>query len=365
MDYSAPGQISPGATLVFVLVHLVLLGGALAWAIVAARIYAGRSREAEASVRDDAPPVLGPTILRGTVETEDVSRPGIEVTIKQRGTESSSKSGYSHRWEEIERDVRVEPFYLVLANGTPVRVEPGPDVFLVDKMEVSKSGNPRTKRAVLENGEAACISGVIYNGHNPRAAHRGEAGYRDAVQSGFVLRPRRSERMLVSTEPLDGRFVRLRDAHRTWSAVLGVSFLLMSAMFFDVLLLDFAGTTLDAVIVDQRAWVSRGSKGASIRHHAITTQIGDGGIRMQTEVSEEVYRRTNRGTHVPFRILGSSSAPSLGTLGTGATIGALRVILAPLFLGVVLLIYGIAVSSAREWYDKKTVVDAGPGRLPG
>lgn len=358
MDYSAPDQINPSATLVFVIVHLVLLGGALAWAILAARVYGRRSAEAEASVRDDAPPVLGPTIIRGTVETESESRPAVTVTIRQRGTEMQSKSTWSHRWEEIERDVRVEPFYLVLASGTPVRVEPGPDVFLVDKMEVSERGNPRTKRAVLENGEVACISGVVYSGHNPRAAHRGEAGYRDAVQSGLVLRPRRSERMLVSTEPLQGRFDRLRAVHQTWSAILGISFLLASALFFDVLLLDLAGKPIDAVVLDHRSWISRGSKGSIAHHYAISTTVGE------TEVNADAYRATDRGMHVPYRVVGSSGDPFLLTIGTGATIGPLRVIVAPLFVGILLVVYAVAVSGAREWYDRKKVVDSGAGRLP-
>ena len=122
VDYDAPSQASTTTTLLLIALVTSVLLGMFVFALVRRRTHLARGRVATASVTLEVPPRAGHAVLRGVVETEG-DRPAIAITILEEGREFESKGNYSHEWREISRDIRVEPFYLVLQSGTLVRVE--------------------------------------------------------------------------------------------------------------------------------------------------------------------------------------------------------------------------------------------------
>src|SRR4051812_41892082 len=143
IDPTAANQLSPGNTVIVVFLTLSILFAGFAWALIWRSAERKRAAEALASVTSGALPARGHVVLHGTVETEDPARPAITVTLLERGEEQEHKGAWSHTWTEIRREVRAEPFYLKLASGTFVHVEPGDDVFLVDALRNVDEKNPR------------------------------------------------------------------------------------------------------------------------------------------------------------------------------------------------------------------------------
>lgn len=364
IDYSAGAQLSAGATQVFVYgVSLLLLVG-FVYAVARARRHARRARDATASVATKEPEAKGYAVLRGTVETEEPERPAIVVTVTEKGTETSHKGKYSHRWTEIRRQVTVEPFYLVLASDTRVRVEPGEDVFLVDKLERVKRGNPRTRRASLDNGEIAYVSGALREAYNPRADDSQRGLYRGAIPTGLVM-GRGRERMLVSTEPLARRPQRLASAYRGIAILLGLALLLANgALFATNHYLQLFGEVSELRVLTTRTWTTR-SKNSTTTHWGLTAAYPMGGTELQldTEVSHEAYSLAKSGElkTIPFRVVPSS--PSYYDVGPRPTIGIGRMLVAVGALILLVFVYCLLLDGAIEWYDRKLIVEKGSGRL--
>jgi len=380
LEIDTPGNLSPTATLLVIVFVLFTLGGAFAWAVYWWILQTRRAAEAIASVTSGPPPARGHVVLHGTVETEEPDRPAITVTLWELGEEQEVKNGWSHTWTEQRRETKAEPFYLALTSnpGTVVRVEPDEDVFLVDKLDVLEAGNPRSRRAELTNGEKAYVSGVIGKGFHARvdarrasdasdaasAAHG--SAYRGGPVDGFVLRTGR-DRMLVSTEPLDQRYVRQARAHRTFAAILGFSLALASfAIFGPTLVTEAFGNTVDAEIVSARHWTTSG-KGGPNHHYTVSARYpGATGhtVELTGEVRQEIYDgfQAKRILRVPFVV--AFDNPTFSCLGVRASVDSTRCIVSVFVMLVLLLLYRSALGGAREWYDQRRVVTRAAGRLP-
>jgi hypothetical protein len=365
-DYSAAGQLSPGTTLMLVYgVGLVLLAG-IVQALVQWRHHTSRARAAAASVMTKEPEAKGFAVLRGTVETEEPDRPAIVVTLTEHGTESERKKKWSHVWAEIDRSVRQEPFYLVLESGTRVRVEPGDDVFLVDTLDLVERGNPRTRRASLENGETAYVSGVLEAGWHPRAETAQGGLYRGQVpSSGHVMR-RGSERMLVSTEPLGERSQRLANAHRWMAIMLTFALALANGLVFSSThVVHLFGEDQELDVVTTRTWETR-SRNSVTTHYAVIAAYPTGpgaSTTLESEVNASTYYLAHNGTlkTIPFRVV--PSHPSYYDVGTGPTRNSALVFFTVGLLGALTFIYLALLDGARAWYDRKRVIEKGSGRL--
>ena len=381
IEIYTPGHLSGTATLAVVMVVLTALGGALAWAVHAWRTQQRTAAEARASVVSGTLPARGAVVLHGTVETEEPSRPAITVTLWEYGTEAKGKHGWSHTWTERRRETKVEPFYLALENATIVRVEPDDDVLLVDKLDSVTPGNPRTRRAELTHGEKAYVSGVIGRGFHARVDSRRTAesadaaipgahgsAYRGGPSEGLVLRTSRRDRMLVSTEPLERRYVRQANAHRLFVGILAVALVFASTVGFGATLVTAAfGTHVDAEIVSARHWTTK-SKNTVSHHYAVTaryTTAKDEAVTLVENVNEDLYRvwEAKRLARVPFVV--AFDEPRYSSLGSRATIHAARAVAGVAVTLALLLFYRAALRGALEWYDKRRVVTTGEGRLLG
>ncbi|HSO32990.1 MAG TPA: hypothetical protein VLT33_10740 [Labilithrix sp.] len=368
IDYSAAQQLSPAATIVFFLALNVVLLGTLANAVRWMLRHARQAREASASVSSGDPSAPGHTVLYGTVETTSPELPAVTVTVREHGTEHVEKSSYSYTWKEFDRRVEVEPFTLVLASGMRVRVEPDPDVFLVDKLVVSVRGNPRTRRASLDNGELAYVDGVLKPDWQPQTdasqVKDGGALYRDAPPSAFVM-TNGVERMLISTEPLARRHQRRSDVHRMMAILVGLLFVFMNtAMFGSAHLINVAGTVVETRLRAKSTWDTH-NKGATTTHYGVRAAYADPASGREIEVYDEVsfagYTAAADGQPVPFRVV--LWRPSLCAVGTGATIGGLTALIEAGMVAFFLVFNWKKVRAARDWYDQTILEEHGRGQL--
>lgn len=368
IDYSAAGQLTPVGTLVFVIALNLVLLGTLANAVWWMLRHARQAREASASVSRADPSAAGHTVLLGTVETRDPERPAVTVTVRERGTETVTKNSYSYTWKEFDRHVEVEPFTLVLASGMRVRVEPDPDVFLVDKLVVSERGNPRTRRASLDNGELAYVDGVLEQDWQPQTdasqVKDGNALYRDAPPTGFVMK-NGVERMLISTEPLSRRHRRRSDAHRLMAILVGLLFVLMNTVVLgSTHLVNLAGNVVVTRLLAKNTWTTR-NKSTETTHYGLRGSYVDPATGRDVEVYDEVsfaaFDAAANGQPIPFRVV--LWRPSECTVGTGATIGGLHALIAAAMVTAFLVFNRRKVRGAREWYDQAILEEHGSGQL--
>jgi|GEM_PF-2583410 len=379
-EIDTPGNISPTATLLVIAFVLLTLASAFAWAVAWWGAQKRRAGQALASVTSGPPPQRGSVVLHGTVETEEPDRPAITVTLWEHGEEEERKQGWSHTWTEQRRETKAEPFYLVLtgsnAAGTVVRVEPDDDVFLVDKLDSLEPGNPRTRRAELTNGELAYVSGVIGRGWHARVDTRRSAddasmpsahgsAYRGGPTDGLVLRAGR-ERMLVSTEPLDQRYVRQAKAHRLFALLLGFALAVAATLAFGpAVVTEIFGKTVDTEVISVRHWTTSG-KGGPNHHYAATARYTDPSghvVVLSADVREEIFDafQEKRLTRLPFVV--AFDVALFSCLGTRVTISAALAIGSVFVTLVLLLLYRSALGGAREWYDQRRVVTTAAGRL--
>lgn len=373
----SPGQLPTSLTLLAVALVLIGLGVAIAWAIYWWRLQKRHAAEALASVSAGPPPTRKRVLLFGTVETEEPDRPAITVTLWELGKEREGKYGWSHTWTEQRREVRAAPFYLALggaAAGTVVRVDPDDDVFLVDALDALEFGNPRMRRAELTNGEKAYVSGILFPGFHPRLDARNAAAadgsvqgsaYRGGPTSGLVLRPGR-ERMLVSTEPLDQRYVRQARVHGMFVAIFGVALVLASTLLFGTTIVtQLFGKTQEVDLVTGRHWTTSG-KGGPSHHYTLTGRYANPNGRLVT-LEDDVNAQTfdqwklNRLEHLPFVV--AFDNPTFSNVGDHVTIHLWRGFFGIVLVAGLLGFYQTRLNAARQWYDKKRVVTTGNGRL--
>jgi hypothetical protein len=279
-----------------------------------------------------------------------------------------NKNSYSYTWKEFDRRVEVEPFTLVLASGMRVRVEPDPDVFLVDKLVVSARGNPRTRRASLDNGELAYVDGVLAADWKPQTdasqVKDGNALYRDAPPTGFVM-TNGIERMLISTEPVARRHQRRSDAHRLMAILVSLLFVFMNTvMFGSAHLVNLAGDVVVTRLLAKNTWTTR-NKSTTTTHYGLRSSYVDPAtgrdVEVYDEVSDAAYTAAANGQPIPFRVV--LWRPSLCGVGTGATIGVLHALLAVAMVTGFVVFNRRKVRGAREWYDQVVLEEHGSGPL--
>jgi len=179
----------------------------------------------------------------------------LAIELLQRGTEWSLKGpdrGWQYRWTELSRRTLAQPFYLELASGERVRVEPDDRTLLADDITssdiVAVGGDSderlRRRRLELRPGQTAYLSGVLEHGHDPAFAGRG--GYRDGGD-GLVLRPPQDGPMVASSAPLTREHRQRARFHGGWLLTLLVPLLLVHVGLLGAFnLLSAAGKTVVA-----------------------------------------------------------------------------------------------------------------------
>lgn len=200
-------------TVAFGLWTLVLvLRAALAWR---------RAHVVASAVADPERLREGPALVSGRVALApgETSAP-VRVTLTQAGHTETTQGASVTTWREVKRATTARPFYLELADGSRVRVEPDPSPELVAPLGPPRFGDntwTREREASLTPGAPAWVEGRLSRDHDPHARRSG-AHYRDAAAPTLVLRPD-GGRMFVSAEPAGDRFAREARRHLTYAVV--------------------------------------------------------------------------------------------------------------------------------------------------
>ncbi|MDI1435018.1 hypothetical protein [Polyangium sorediatum] len=315
------------------------------------------ARAAEATFDGEKPLVAGEAVLFGKVERAEGSDTTVRVEVDQEGEESESSGVWSHKWTEKKRRVFVAPFYLRLASGDRVRIEPRDDVFLVDEMDglVRVDLKARIRYAELTPGERVYAAGVLSRAPDPEA--QPAAGYRTGGE-GYVLRPPRSGRMLLSSQPLGERFHERARFHGRWAMWIALTALAFHIMFLGYHIRRWAGTDTTATIRKLDHYVTESDD--TITHHYRVWLSTRDELVVNDEVEEEDFAWMHEGQILPVRLVEGQLASNT-TIGGHLTVHHLAWSVVPLLLGA-WLIYRVRERSTRPWYERE-VVDEGKGKL--
>jgi hypothetical protein len=316
-----------------------------------------RAKLADASVDPARPLVAGEAVLVGVVEAWPDAGPAVVVEIEQHGSEHESSGSWSHVWREIDRRMRVRPFYLRHASGERVLVEAGGEALLLDDLDglVHLSSTSRVRTAELTPGETVIATGVLERGLRV-GAPGGGSGYRDGAM-GWVLRPASREQMVLSTEPLGVRFRKRAQRSAVVALATSIVFCGVHALLLGYHLRVWRGETVVGTVVERLHWTTRDDEGGEHAHYLVSAET-PGGV-----VTDHVYtagfeRVAPRG-HVAVRAVPSAPwASSLGATPTAHSVALLLVLIG----GVIVLVTG-RLAVPRGWYESK-VTDRGGGRLP-
>lgn len=300
----------------------------------------------------------GVQYVRGKVVL-DGAEPPVCVRIHQTA-EKHTQYGYRvERWYELSRNVSSRPFYLEHASGELIRVEPGQEVFLVDALSrvAEQSETRRTRIAELTEGEMASIRGVLAEGKHDRM--RSSEAYRTAPR-GWILRPIGSEKMLISTEPLEDRHRKRRIFHAVWMTAFAIGIVVFGLLNHPMVAWMFGrGQVVHANIDETATWTaSDGEDGGLTVHYAMRGRLEDaaGGRAIEEEISKAAFSQLSEALkrakpqRVPFWKWGSTISPGthpsipIGLGGFDLAVG-----LVPLILFAVMSI------TSRNWYDRGTV----------
>jgi hypothetical protein len=339
---------------------IVLLTSLAALAMIAlsyTRFRQRRKLAAEAAALLDAKAGLheGEAVLTGVVEHADDHDVAVKVEVIQHGTESESSGSWSYSWTEIDRAIVVKPFYLVLADGTRIRVLAPPNVEVADALDqkVLISRNRRVLSAELVPGEALHVQGQLERGALLKPG--GETGYRDAAYE-WQLVPSRG-RMLLSSEPLGRGLQERAQFHRRYTIRFVVVFVLLQLMFANFYSRALA-PDLAALVVDKQHTVGTDDDGDPVEDFGVTLQIEK--ANHQFAIGGSDFLRVEVGYTVVVR-----KGVLFGwDLGGKPTLFVLTVGLSLLLTFGLALIYKGVRASTRPWFRRK-VNHSGSGQLPG
>lgn len=363
IDYMPGDRLGYGTSMLLVYgVATIVYGSIFAVLVMRAVMHYRRQKRAQAmqaGAETAHATTIGHIVLRGTVETDDPKKPAITIQIDQLGRTYQTKGGPAHEWKEIDRTVTVAPFWLVLASGERVRVLPPEDVMLVDALDKFETLSSSTRRcsARLENGETATIAGVLKDERTPQgdgSAYRGGG-------TTPVLRPLRSERMLISTEPLPERHGRWARFFGLTAAILGVALALAHTLaFMPFHRLNVQGVDAEAVVNTKETWQTHGK--TTVTHYKVTAYSSKYDITLSDETSGAAYAKATKGLPIPFIIV--PSKPSINQIGylPGVPLWCIFMFIHPTVFGVML--FWLAYRKRRTWYEQKLVVHTGKGALP-
>jgi hypothetical protein len=355
-------HVSPTTTAVVVDgVGVLGLGVLVAIAVIRRAVHRGRERLAlKAALRQGEPLHPGSSVLAGTVVDEGDGN-AIVITLEQAGREWRTKHGWAHKWTEQHRTIEVKPFYVQRANGERVRVEPDARVFLVDRLDATErlSHERRIRRAQLSPGEHVFILGDMTRAPDPKLG-----GYREGAE-GWVLRPPRNARMLISTEPLEDRHRRRARIWRNLALVtVGLFLFWHGILFSDVHRFRWSGRTVVADTIDKRWWRNwvRPSKGSPhwVYHYEVTA-AGENGEQWSQRIDHASYGPIEKGMPLAFLVAdGKTRHVQIGNracAGDGSTFAGFAL------ASIWLVLYLTFIFSTQPWWERRRVVESGSGRL--
>jgi len=196
------------------------------------------------------------------------------------------------------------------------------------------------------------------------AAARGGSAYRDGPTEGPVLRAGR-ERMLVSTEPLDKRYLRQANVHRLFVGFFALAFTLAGLALGPTLVTDLFGTVGEARIVDARHWTTK-SKSTVNHHYAATVRYRTSkgtDVDLTYDVPVEIYYGWAEKRFDRVAVIIAFDSQTFSNLGSRARLDGGTGVFGLICTAIVLAFYVYMLRNAREWYDKRRVVTTGTGPI--
>lgn len=330
--------------------------------VIVLRRRTAKLREAQAADRaadTQRQLAVGPCILSGKVDYAQGSKWAVRIDVDQEGEESESSGTWSFKWTEKNRRVHVAPFYVRLASGQRIRVEPTTKVRLVDAMDgvVRIDLTKRTRYAELVPGETIYAVGQLVRANDPE--NIGDGGdYRNAPGS-LVLRPLLTEPMLLSSEPLGDRYRERAAFHGQAATWIAVCALVLHVAFLGFHIRRYMGQTDSLPIIVREEYVDKNADDRDITLHRIKLQIDDQN-RLEHILSYNDYSQVKIGDNVPVRRIQGVFA-SMSTIGPGVTAHASAFVF-PIYLLIAWFVYLSREKATRPWYERK-VNEAGSGRL--
>ncbi len=352
--------VSPGWSLA--LVYGGLLGACLFWflaEVMVALRFAARARQADASYQGEAPLLPGPAIVHGAVEYAAGEERAVRLEVDQDGEEEESSGSWTTRWTEVDRRVFTAPFYLRLASGKRVRVEPTEQVYLVDDMDGLIRINKARRRRVAEltEGEMTFAVGELREGPDPEL---GTGGYRD-IPHAMVMQAPAGEDLYLSSRPLGQGFRKKARFDGISAVVILALSLLLQLCWYTYHQRLWLGHDVTADVVGLRHYTTKDSDGDTVHHYEVTSRAVQVEGDLVDEVSRANFGQLHRGMRVHWRVVPGS--PGSSAIGKGAsTSWVTGLVLFFLLIGVALFYY--FRHKLRPWYEQKQVVEAHQGRLP-
>lgn len=359
-DFHADGHIDPPTSHYWVwglngmLVCCMLLGAfhrarSLYWA-----------RGADAAVNPDEKLAPGSRFVCGKVEYADGQTNAISVHVEQLGTETKTKNGWKHAWQEVDRRIEAQPFYVRRPNGERIRIEPGDDPLLIDKPDEMKwhARDRRTRIAALTPGEDVIVQGTLTQGPDPEAQQVGD--YRSTRQ-GWIMTRFRNARMEVSTEKRGERHrKRARAFSSTIAALFWVAgFVNLFFVYYHIRL--FEGEDTCARITRKDISITKDSKGRTTHHYDVYLDVdAPGRPQLNDELDYDDWNVVEKEMILGFRYV--PNRPTKSTLGTDVSTNFMTIIFAALVGAVGLAVY-TGTRSYKRWYEGK-LENTGSGPLP-
>lgn len=297
----------------------------------------------------------GWTAVRGRVRYAQGREAAVRIVVSLQGSEKKTKNGHSYSWQETERTIEAEPFYLDTPDGESIRIEPDDEVVLVDDLvptdRPSKWRELRT--AELSAGEEVFVEGLLSQDEDPERPISG-AGYREASRAGWVMRPD-DDPLLISSKGLEAPH-RFAATQQNKAAAWTVLLLFIYAMCFGTFSARLLfGEVEEATIVDRSTRVSSGR--SRTRHWNVEWLSAH--QRGEDEVDSDEYARAPVGTRVTVRVV--RSFPFASSIGSEPRLDV-RMLLFALFSSL-LFLFAFSAASRQPWYSG-SVREGGSGRLP-
>ncbi|MFK8001332.1 MAG: hypothetical protein AB8H86_17185 [Polyangiales bacterium] len=342
---------------VLMLIDFVLLWLVFSKCVSQIRRLRKEGREADALAEEQPGLIEGPGFVAGTVEFEEDADYAVVVEIRQRGAQyrgrhRGKKAGYQHSWTEVERRCFTHAFWIRLESGERVRVEPGQDVELVDRLDivVHDEERERFRIAELSAGERVVAKGTL------RRRALEESNYREAGEKTWVLVPNTPSRLHLSADAL-GKIHR-RDANRLLRR-LAFAWLPFAALVTWLYAPHLARTTLGESVTVPVVSVVPVAQSESNAGRVYVSYVVDGeDHRDVVEVDDwSTIREGDELAYVQVR-----AWPGAGQLGASSTES-----IAVFFVTLILLLaaYGIVfLPPKRDWYRVNKLKEPGGGKLP-
>lgn len=321
------------------------------WVLLSVSIARRRlARETEEALLGASSLREGARVIAGRADVGVISP--VTVRLVESGEEWRAKGRTHHKWREVSREVRAEPFDVIVGE-TRVRVEPGSEVFIVDDMQVVDLDRVRKQRerlAKLSAGEEVTVTGQLVRVGGSESAYRG-------APAQWVLRPPARGPMLIATQPLAPR-------HRFWSGFWARAAIVPALMLVVVHGLAahgfyrfvLTGERDVGTVVDHDTYLTH-YRGSTTTHYELRVRVRD--RETYQSVTAGGYHRATLGSPVAVVV-----TPD-GDVRLGSEPGfPVAIVFVPILLCLFAsLVVWLQRRARALWWEQKRAVSFGPGPL--